>query len=602
MPSFTRDLSGKRTLIAFALTLVITLSSIGFVIHFKPLATNDYDIQCFAIGDDGMGPNCIRVVGLFSPFDEELTLQTLTCEPSVSGLNPLYTKTNESAYSSPFHGILSMDVYGDFEAGTEYQFTFQFLYDDDKVRTVYFAPVFTPGVLNHYENTTESFGDQQSFWTYLSRPESMELTAVNATLLAVGDHCYVYMANETIELLGEGAAISKCSQLGQTFDDVIYPKAVELAGSPDGYLGDIDGDPRVTLFLAPLVRYMGNAYLGFHVPWDDYPFPFSNRREMVFIESERSLNETVLITIHEFNHLIWDNYEIDEAEFLFEGLANLAIDYSGFWYYITDAVTTTYTLHPEVSLIHFNRFYGRLWDASYGQAYLFVNYLADRFGLDAVQDLVSIREDGPAAVEIAIANAGYDMTFNEVYLDFITACVLDDVESEEGIYGFQSLNYTIQRVTTILEPLPFIRENVTHNHYGFSVYRLVSPPDNFTISINKYSQSFGVGLVVAMINSSGSFVSQFQYPSSSGTISEFIQSTGAEEVYLITTLMSDDTPTDFQNVYELDEIPSDSLDITISEGETRSQSGSDSIMVPITILGIVALSSIFIVVGRKRRM
>ncbi|MFW9810670.1 MAG: hypothetical protein ACFFE6_14945, partial [Candidatus Thorarchaeota archaeon] len=277
------------------------------------------------------------------------------------------------------------------------------------------------------------------------------------------------------------------------------------------------------------------------------------------------------------------------------------IDYTGYWYYITDAVTTTYTLHPEISLIHFNRFYGRLWDASYGQAYLFVNYLADQFGLDTVKDLVSIREDGPAAVEVALSNAGYNMTFNEVYLDFITACVLDDVESENGIYGFQSLNYTIQSMTTILEPLPFIREDVENTHYGFNVYRLVSPPDNFTISISK-SQSYGAGLVVALINSSGSHVSQFQYPSSSQTITEFIQCSGAEEVYLLTTLMSDETPTDFQDIFELAEIPSDSLDLTINVGDARSQPSSNLIMITFLILGIVGLSSIFIIYRRLKRV
>ncbi|MFW9835776.1 MAG: hypothetical protein ACFFEK_17365, partial [Candidatus Thorarchaeota archaeon] len=143
----------SRTKIAIALVLIITLSSIGVAIHFAPTATTNYDIQCMAIGDDGMGSNCIRVVGLFAPFNKELTLQTLTCEPSVTGLNPLDTKTNESAYTTPFHGILSMDVYGDFVAGTEYQFTFQFLYDGDNVRTVYFAPVFTPGILINHEST-----------------------------------------------------------------------------------------------------------------------------------------------------------------------------------------------------------------------------------------------------------------------------------------------------------------------------------------------------------------------------------------------------------------------------------------------------------------
>jgi hypothetical protein len=592
---------GSRTKIAIAVVLIITISSIGLAIYFAPAAPNTYDIQCLTIGDDGMGPHSIRVVGLFDPFDEELTLQKLTCEPSVTGLNPHDTKTNESAYTTPFHGILSMDVYGDFVAGTQYQFTFRFLYDTDKVRTVYFAPVFTPGVLINHENTADSFGDQRAFWTYLSRPESMELTAVNATLLSVGDYCYVYMANETIDIMGENAAISKCSQLRQTFDDVVYPKAVELAGSPDGYLGDIDGDPRVTLFLVPLVRHMGTAYLGFHVPWDECPFPFSNRREMIFIESERDLNETVLITIHEFNHLIWDNYEIDEADFLMEGLANLAIDYTGYWYYITDAVTTTYTYHPEISLLHFNRFYGRLWDASYGQAYLFVTYLAERFGVNMVRSLVSIRADGPAAVEVALANAGYDLTFNDVYLDFITACVLDDTETENGVYGFESLNYTVRSYTNLLNIYPLQLENIRHYNYGFNVFRLIAPPDNFTVAIeNPYPYSMGV--VVALRNSTGWHVSQTQYHSKRGTISEYIQSNGAVEVYMITTLMSNETPTNFEDVLALSEIPSELLDITITEGNTETQPMPDLIIVPFSILAIIALSSVFIVVRKKQRV
>ncbi|MFX1607269.1 MAG: hypothetical protein ACFFDD_15390, partial [Promethearchaeota archaeon] len=471
----------------------------------------------------------------------------------------------------------------------------------DKVRTVYFAPVFTPGVLINHENTTESFGEQRAFWTYLSRPESMELTAVNATLLSVGDLCYVYMANESIDLLGESAAISKCSQLGQYFDDVIYPKAVDLAGSPDGHLGDIDGDSRVTLFLAPLVRHMGNAYLGFHVPWDECPFPISNRREMIYIESERDLNETVLITIHEFNHLIWDNYETDEADFLMEGLANLAIDYTGYWYYITDAVTTTYTYHPEVSLLHFNRFYSRYWDASYGQAYLFVTYLAERFGISTVRNLVSIREDGPAAVEIALADAGYNLTFNDVYLDFITACVLDDVEIENGIYGFESCNYTIQSYTNLLNIYPIIREEVKHYHYGFNVYRLITPPDNFTITIdNPYP--YALGVIIAVSNSTGWHVSQSQFHSASEAITKYVQSNGAEEVYMITTLMSDETPTDFEDVFELDAIPSESLDISIKEGHIEDQPAPDLIVFSLAIIAIVGLSSIFTVARKKQRM
>jgi hypothetical protein len=65
--------------------------------------------------------------------------------------------------------------------------------------------------------------------------------------------------------------------------------------------------------------------------------------------------------------------------------------------------------------------------------------------------------------------------------------------------------------------------------------------------------------------------------------------------------MSDETPTDFQDVLSLDEIPSLSLDLSFREGVETSQPISDPIIFIFGILGIVALSSIFIVVIRKRR-
>ena len=56
---------GSRTKIAIAVVLIITISSIGLAIYFAPAAPNTYDIQCLTIGDDGMGPHSIRVVGPF---------------------------------------------------------------------------------------------------------------------------------------------------------------------------------------------------------------------------------------------------------------------------------------------------------------------------------------------------------------------------------------------------------------------------------------------------------------------------------------------------------------------------------------------------------
>lgn len=608
MQQVTQRQVGSKGRLARAVVLTLVLSSLGVTAYLVSSQNYDSDVILMSIAATVIGPDHIHVLGIFEPFNEELRLRSLLCDPSVSSLNPLYSETNQSAYVASFRTSLNLDIYGDFVVSTIYQFTFRFLDESDRVKTVYLRVEFTPDnttlkataetPVEGKEPASESFGDQQLFWTYLDCPESMKLTQVRATLLHAGVTCYIYMANSSIELLGEEAAIDKCSTIGKAFDEDIYPTAIEVAGSPDGLLGDIDGDPRVTVFLAPLVRNMGNAYLGYPGEKDEFHGPFSNEREMVYVDAEQDVSKTICIIIHEFNHVIWNNYEMDEADFLMEGLANLAVDLTGYHFNTTDLVTETYTHHPEISLLHFNRFYGIYWDASYGQAYLFVNYLLDRFGLATVRSLVSIREDGPRAVEIALANAGYNLTFNELYLDFITACVLDDTLIEGGIYGFRSLDYTIQKHTALGDDYPVTRENIMHYHYGFDVHKLVVPPENFTITIeNPYP--YALGVVVITKNSTSWHVSQYQYFSSSEAFSEYVQSTGIQEAYIITSLISHDTPTDFEDVLSLAEIPSVSLDLSITAGDTRSVLAHDSLVVFLSVLCVAAAGSIFIVYKRQ---
>lgn len=603
-----RQIASRRS-VALAIGMIVLFGSIGAAVYFATSNNNDSEIELMSIGVQIINSNYIQVFAIFNPFDENLRLRAIRCSPFVSNINPIHDGTNESAYDTWFNATLTLDIYGDFVVGTAYQFTFEFLDEYGKVKTVYLATEFIPSnesvqinrdtAMNEFMLASESFGDQQIFWTPLSLPESAELSQLRATLLSVGSYCYVYVANTSIELLGEETAITKCDELKQIFDDVIYPKAVELAGHPDGYLGDIDGDPKLTLFLAPLVRNMGSAYLGFHNSRDEFPGPYSNEREMIYLDAEKNLNETVCITIHEFNHMIWDNYEIDEADFLMEGLANFAIDYTGYWYYITDAVTTTFTYHPEVSLLHFNRFYSQYWDASYGQAYLFVTYLAERFGIDTVKSLVTISEDGPVAVEIALASAGYEVSFNEVYLDFITACVLDMSGIENGVYGFESANYTTQRYTILGNNYPIIKEDITHYHYGFHVNRLAAPVDNLTIEIeNPYP--YALGIVVAIRDDNGWSVTQSLRYSTVGEFTEYISGMSVEEVYVITSLMSQETPTDYEDVFALSEIPSENLDLSIMEGIIESLSGFDRFYLPITGLIILVFCSA-IIIYRKRK-
>jgi hypothetical protein len=446
---------------------------------------------------------------------------------------------------------------------------------------------------------SEEFGDQVLFWTPLNWPDDAVPLQYRATLLSVGVECYVYMANDTIEILGEVDAILMCNEIGEIFDTLIYPKGVELAGNPDGTIGDIDGDPRVTLFLGSFVRHMGQAYLGFFTPDHEIPGPYSNYREMVFVDGERPLNDTIVTTIHEFNHLIWFNHEMDEADFLTEGLANLAVDYTGYWSWVTDAVTTTFTDYPQISLLYFNRFYSSYWDASYGQAYLFVTYLWERFGVDFVQSLVAIPEDGALAIDVALSNSGYNLTFNDVYLDWITACVIDNPEIAGGIYGFASVDYTIDSHTSYGTNLPIEKNDVYHNLYGIHARKIHSPVDEFTFRIENPT-SYALGISIAILDESGWVISQSLHTEYLEWIEVYCSGTNVQEVYVITSLMNIDTPEDYGQIYNLDEIPSVELDYNITEGIPQSNPELNMYIIPLSGVMILTIGAIVIYRMRSR--
>ena len=441
----------------------------------------------------------------------------------------------------------------------------------------------------------EHFGDQFLFW--LNIPE---LVQMRGTLLAVGNWSYIYMANDTVELLGQNASVDKCNQIRDVFDEAIYPKALEIAGSPDGNLGDIDGDPHVTIFLAPLVRNYGdNSVLGYYDNKDDDPAnPYSNLREMFYVDSEKSVSDTINIIIHEFNHMIWYNYELDEAQFLTEGLANYAIDYSGYYSWVTDAVTDSFTQHPEISLLYFNREYGSLWDASYGQAYLFVTYLVERFGNEFTKKLVSMSEDGALAVELALTSEGYDLTFNDLYLDWITACVIDDTGCYDGIYGFDTVDYRILKKTGIGYYLPIEKNNIVHYYYGFEVKEINAPNDNFTFIIDN-PHPYALGISIAIKDNNGWNVTQIINTKRSDKIALYCEGEDIQESYVITSLMTEQTPPDYGQVYSLEDVESVNLSYEFLEGYIEIDEGSFSTLIVFST--ILFVSGTLVILRRRRK-
>lgn len=449
-----------------------------------------------------------------------------------------------------------------------------------------------PAPIEDITKASEVFGNQQYFW--VPYPEGEE--QILATLLSVGTHCYVYMENSCIEAQGESNLISRCDELREAFDTIIYPKDIELAGNPDGSLGDIDGDPKVTMLLGPFREHLIGGYYDFR---NDLPGPYSNYREMFLIDAMWSIDEMVCLALHEFNHLIWFNHELDEANFLVEGLANLAVLYAGYWSTMVDRQVIKYTENSQSSLLYFNRissdFY---WDVSYGQSYLFMLYLYERFGFDFVKSLVSIPENGAIAVDVALSNGGYDLTFNDVYLDWIVAITLDNPDIYEGIYGFTSVNYTIDYQDSIGAVYPIEKSDITFNYYGIHARKLYSPLDQMTLKIEN-TPSRILGIATAFLDDEGWHVTQTLHSEFAMEITEYIEGTNVQEVYFIVSLMSDGTPTEYGDVYDLDEIPSVDLDYRILEGIQSDSSGLTIFILSISGVSAIAVLAIAIHLRRK---
>lgn len=453
----------------------------------------------------------------------------------------------------------------------------------------------------------ENFGDQNTFWVYPNLGAvNLDAYQINATLLAEGERCYVYLDNATIDRWGYNESLALCSEIRDNFDAIIYPKGVELAGHPNGTLGDIDGDPKVTLLIIDDEVYVGGYYY-----FDDYPFAgwnsHPNNREMIYVYTGENPDSIFYSCIfaHEFNHLIWCNTDIHrEMTTLLEGYADYAIYYSGYLSFENSLTsknslnrtwdTDYFSAHPEQSLLSFDCETDEIAYANYGKAQMFIFYLSEKYGEGLINDLIKDAIDGPVGIEIALANAGYDINFNNLYLDWITACTIDEEDIENGIYGFDNTDFTISQITTI-DTLPFTEEDVKHLKYGFDVKKLINPPNEFTLEIaNPYPHSIGISS--AIYDDNGWSIAQTLNSEENGeTIISHFTGENIEFAYIITSLMSPETPTEYAKFYT-QESPSKQLTYSFMEGHKRASYN----FLSFSIL-LMFLSSMVVIVRRRKR-
>ncbi len=304
----------------------------------------------------------------------------------------------------------------------------------------------------------QQLGDERDFFV-VNRTGEIDINnqnhfdEVTATLRFIDQHTEIYVDNR---VPAQDVPSMVTEQIGRTFDDEIYLTDRNAFGEES----DVDGNERVIILLTPTVNALnteetveeGLVVLGFFFGVDLGPvsaFPFSNEAEIFyavvpdptgeFSPAEIPLDgiEDLLSSIfaHEFVHMISANQHIlirsgqPEEIWLDEGLAHFAETLTGFPLQnrfrsalFLDEPQTTSLVGGDDSL------------ERRGVAWLFVQYLVDRFGEEILGQLVQTRFTGITNVERVT-----DRSMMFLFHEFASALFLDGI-SDDPFFHIPSLD------------------------------------------------------------------------------------------------------------------------------------------------------------------
>jgi hypothetical protein len=274
--------------------------------------------------------------------------------------------------------------------------------------------------------------DVRPFWTVARGPQPQPTQVrVSARLVREGRSVAVYQEERyRFSALGEADEAAQIAATVTTFDDVIYPREVELFGP----CPDVDGNGKVILLITHL-----SGTQGLFFPFDEmqeaealrYGF-HSNQGEILYHSFEEQGNRASwnirgpAETLHRLLH-----YNHDPAETAWSlTLSN----YMPFMCGLASARSLWGDLDPEGHAhAPADPWSGRGWSL------LFIEYLRDKLGPEGLRDLAARPETGMAGLARLLGERGDRRTAADVIGDFVMACWLDDAGLAEGRFAFTSV-------------------------------------------------------------------------------------------------------------------------------------------------------------------
>ena len=260
--------------------------------------------------------------------------------------------------------------------------------------------------------------------------------------------------------------------LAEEFEKKIYPSLTDTFGFESS--PGIDGSEKITVLLHPMIAEAG-GYFNTGDVYSKFQNPFSNEREMVYLNSRHiEKTDAKYFLAHEFMHLITVNQKdllrgISEERWLNEARSEYTATFLGY-----DEIykgsnlerrVNDFLKDPKVSLTEWlNR------KEDYGAVNLFIQYLADHYGIEILIDSLHSNFSGIESINYALAKNNYDKDFSDVFTDWAIALFANDCDLGEK-YCYLNKHLQDLRITPVFYYLPKT-ETVISSFYSTAFWAL----------------------------------------------------------------------------------------------------------------------------------
>ncbi|MDP8268422.1 MAG: T9SS type A sorting domain-containing protein [Candidatus Tenebribacter davisii] len=342
-------------------------------------------------------------------------------------------------------------------------------------------------IRNTRESREYELGDPHIYWRYDLSVMPPGWVQIQATCQAVGEHCYVFVADDEWQVHMDEADVQEIFNYLEfetmNGDDygVVEMDTLHFGEMPD----ELDNDPRLIVFYSALGSFGGSTFDGYFSSYDQVteaeaqqmnPPGHSNECEMIYMTCH-PLNPTepvrISVLAHELQHLIHWGGDINEETWVNEGLSELAMVYFG----MPDPISQ-FNSNPDNSLNTWNQ----EW-ADYVKTLLFFTYFAEQFDDGTIiKDIVSEPLNSISGISNQLIEHGYTIPFEAIFNNWTVANYLDDPDIAQGQYNYENLELPGFNPTHYHSSYP-ASGNGTTNPWATDYIRLLPDEPNYSLHL-----------------------------------------------------------------------------------------------------------------------